>query len=382
MGPLAGIKIIEIAGIGPGPFCGMMLSDMGAEVVRVNRVTAKPSRILEEEKDILARGRRVLTVDLRRPEGVEVVLRLCQKADAIFEGFRPGVAENIGIGPEACLARNPKIVYGRMTGWGQDGPLAKAAGHDINYISLSGALHAIGRKGERPVPPLNLVGDFGGGGMFLAFGLVCGLLEAQKSGKGQVVDAAMVDGSAALMAMFFSMMQVGLFKTERGTNLLDTGAHFYDVYETKDGKHVSIGAIEPQFYTELIQKAELDPQIFGEQLNIFKWPEYKEKLVEIFKTKTRDEWCAVMEGSDVCFAPVLSIAEAPHHPHNQARGTFVTVNNVLQPAPAPRFSRTPTGLHSYEEKEGRDPDLILTDYGFTTEEIGKLLDQGMVSVKK
>jgi alpha-methylacyl-CoA racemase len=382
MGPLAGIKIIEIAGIGPGPFCGMMLSDMGAEVVRVNRVTAKPSRILEEEKDILARGRRVLTVDLRRPEGVEVVLRLCREADAIFEGFRPGVAENIGIGPEACLARNPKIVYGRMTGWGQEGPLAKAAGHDINYISLSGALHAIGRKGERPVPPLNLVGDFGGGGMFLAFGLVCGLLEAQKSGKGQVVDAAMVDGSAALMAMFFSMMQVGLFKTERGTNLLDTGAHFYDVYETKDGKHVSIGAIEPQFYAELVQKAGLDPQIFGEQLNIFKWPEYKEKLVEIFRTKTRDEWCAVMEGSDVCFAPVLSIAEAPRHPHNQARGTFVTVNEVLQPAPAPRFSRTPAGLRPYEEKERKDPAVILADYGFAEEEIGNLLDQGVVTVNQ
>jgi alpha-methylacyl-CoA racemase len=379
MGPLSGTKIIEIAGIGPGPFCGMMLSDMGAEVLRVNRVTAKPSRILPPEKDILARGRRVITVDLRRPEGVDLVLRLCQKADAIFEGFRPGVAEKIGIGPEACLARNPKIVYGRMTGWGQDGPLSKAAGHDINYISLSGALHAIGRKGERPVPPLNLIGDFGGGGMFLAFGIVCGLLEAQKSKQGQVVDAAMIDGSAALMAMFFSMMHVGLFKTERGTNLLDTGAHFYDVYETKDGKYVSIGSIEPQFYAELIQKAELDPQIFAEQLNISKWPDYKEKLIEIFKTKTRDEWCAVMEGSDVCFAPVLSIAEAPNHPHNQSRGTFVTVNDVLQPAPAPRFSRTPTGLRARAEKEGQDPSTILADYGFNDGEIRKLLDQGVVS---
>jgi alpha-methylacyl-CoA racemase len=378
MGPLSGTKIIEIAGIGPGPFCGMMLSDMGAEVVRVNRVTVKPSRITPD-KDILARGRRVITVDLKRPEGVEVVLRLCGKADALFEGFRPGVAEKIGIGPETCLARNPKIVYGRMTGWGQDGPLSKAAGHDINYISLSGALHAIGRKGQQPVPPLNLIGDFGGGGMFLAFGLVCGLLEARKSGRGQVVDAAMVDGSAALMAMFFSMLHVGLFSTERGTNLLDSGAHFYDVYETKDGKYVSIGAIEPQFYAELIQKAGLDPQYYAEQLNFTKWPDYKEKLVEIFKTRTRDEWCAVMEGSDVCFAPVLSIAEAPDHPHNRARGTFITVNGVLQPAPAPRFSRTPVAIQESADNEGQGFSTILADYGFTEEEIEGLQEQGVVA---
>lgn len=378
MGPLSGTKIIEIAGIGPGPFCGMMLSDMGAEVVRVNRVTTKPSRIIPG-KDILARGRRAITVDLKRPEGVEVVLRLCGQADALFEGFRPGVAEKIGIGPEACLARNPKIVYGRMTGWGQDGPLSRAAGHDINYISLSGALHAIGRKGQPPVPPLNLIGDFGGGGMFLAFGLVCGLLEAHKSGRGQVVDAAMVDGSAALMAMFFSMMHVGLFSTERGTNLLDTGAHFYDVYETKDGKYVSIGAIEPQFYAELIQKAGLDPHYFAEQLNFSKWPDYKARLVEIFKTKTRDEWCAVMEGSDVCFAPVLSIAEAPNHPHNQARGTFITVDGVLQPAPAPRFSRTPTEIQGSADNDRQDPSTILADYGFSQEEITGLQSQGVVA---
>jgi alpha-methylacyl-CoA racemase len=379
MGPLSGIRIIEIAGIGPGPFCGMMLSDMGAEVVRINRVSGKGGPMIPSDKDILARGRRVLTVDLKRPEGVEVVLKLCGKADAIFEGFRPGVAEKIGIGPEACMARNPKIVYGRMTGWGQSGPLAKAAGHDINYISLSGALHAIGRKGDRPVPPLNLVGDFGGGGMFLAFGLVCGLLEAQKSGRGQVVDAAMVDGSATLMAMFFSMLHLGVFSTERGTNLLDTGAHFYDVYETKDGRYVSVGSIEPQFYAELVQKAGLDPQRFGEQMNPVKWPDYKKELMEVFKSKTQEEWCAIMEGSDVCFAPVLSIAEASQHPHNQARGTFITVNGVLQPAPAPRFSRTAPEVKAGGPVDGQETVRILSDYGFADGEIRGLQAQGIVA---
>lgn len=378
MGPLSGMKIIEIAGIGPGPFCGMMLSDMGAEVIRVNRVGAQPGLALG--KDVLARGRRAIAVDLKRPEGAGVVLRLCENADAFFEGFRPGVAERLGIGPEQCMARNPKLVYGRMTGWGQTGPLAMAAGHDINYISLSGALHAIGRKGGRPVPPLNLIGDFGGGGMLLAFGLVCGLLEAQRTGKGQVVDAAMVEGSAALMAMFFSMLDMGMFSEERGTNLLDTGAHFYDAYETKDGKYISVGSIEPQFYAELVQKAGLDPKRFAPQMDFSKWPEFKEELIRVFKTKTRDEWCAMMEGSDVCFAPVLSIVEAPNHPHNQARGTFVKIDGLLQPAPAPRFDRTVPEIRHGSHSPGQDTDSVLADYGFTQDEISALKGKGVVAV--
>ena len=378
MGPLTGIKIIEIAGIGPGPLCGMMLSDMGAEVIRVNRVGAQPG--LAHGKDVLARGRRAIAVDLKRPEGAGVVLRLCEKADGFFEGFRPSVAERLGIGPEQCMARNPKLVYGRMTGWGQTGPLAMAAGHDINYISLSGALHAIGRKGERPVPPLNLIGDFGGGGMLLAFGLVCGLLEAQRTGRGQVVDAAMVEGSAVLMAMFFSMLDMGMFSEERGTNLLDTGAHFYDAYETKDGKWISVGSIEPQFYAELVQKAGLDPERFGAQMDSTRWPEYKEEIIRVFKTKTRDEWCAIMEGSDVCFAPVLSIVEAPNHPHNQARGTFVKIDGLLQPAPAPRFDRTVPEIRHGSHSPGQDTDSVLADYGFTQDEISALKGKGAVAV--
>lgn len=378
MGPLSGMRIIEIAGIGPGPFCGMMLSDMGAEVIRVNRVGVQPG--LAHGKDVLARGRRTIAVDLKRPEGAEVVLRLCEKADALFEGFRPSVAERLGIGPEQCMARNPKLVYGRMTGWGQTGPLAMAAGHDINYISLSGALHAIGRKGGRPVPPLNLIGDFGGGGMLLAFGLVCGLVEAQKSGRGQVVDAAMVDGSAALMAMFFSMLDMGMFSEERGTNLLDTGSHFYDAYETKDGKYISVGSIEPQFYAELVQKAGLDPERFAPQMDLTKWPEFKEELIRVFKTKTRDEWCTIMEGSDVCFAPVLSIVDAPNHPHNKVRETFVEIDGLLQPAPAPRFSRTVQKIRHGSHSPGQDTDSVLADYGFSQSEIVILKDKGVVAV--
>jgi len=377
MGPLKGVKIIELAGIGPGPFCGMMLSDMGAEVVRVDRIGGQPG--LAAGKDVLARGRRTIAVDLRSPDGAEVVLRLCEKADALFEGFRPGVTERLGIGPQQCLARNPKLVYGRMTGWGQEGPLAKAAGHDINYISLSGALHAIGRKGDRPVPPLNLIGDFGGGGMLLAFGLVCGLLEAMKSGKGQVVDAAMVDGSAILMAMFFSLREMGMFFEERGTNLLDSGSHFYDSYETKDGKWISIGSIEPQFYAELVQKAGLDAERFAAQMDFSQWPNYKEEIIRVFKAKTRDEWCAIMEGSDVCFAPVLSINEAPNHPHNQLRKTFVTVDGVVQPAPAPRFDRTvPDISHGYR-RPGEDTLSVLSDYGFAKAEIEALQAKGAVA---
>jgi alpha-methylacyl-CoA racemase len=378
MGPLSGFRIIELAGIGPGPFCGMMLSDMGAEVIRIDRVGAGGGRT----QDVLARNRRSLAVDLKQPAGVETVLRLVETADALFEGFRPGVTERLGLGPEDCMARNPKLVYGRMTGWGQEGPMAQAAGHDINYIGLSGALHAIGRPGEKPVPPLNLVGDFGGGGMLLAFGLVCAMLEAQKSGKGQVVDAAMVDGAASLMAMFFSMGAAGAFKAERGTNLLDGGAHFYDTYETADGKHICIGSIEPQFYALLVEKAGLDAKQFAPQMDAAQWPALKAELTRVFKTKTRDQWCSIMEGTDVCFAPVLSIFEAPSHPHNQARQSFVELDGVVQPAPAPRFSRTTPAVSHAARRPGQDSEAVLADCGFTADEIAALLEQGAVSPAK
>lgn len=377
MGPLQGIKIIELAGIGPGPFCGMMLADMGADIIRVDRTG--PAGLGAIPKDVLNRGRRSIAVNLRSPAGSELVLKLCEKADALFEGFRPGVAERMGVGPDDCMKRNPKLVYGRMTGWGQDGPMAKAAGHDINYISLSGALHAIGRKGETPVPPLNLVGDFGGGGMLLAFGIACGLVEAQKSGKGQVVDAAMVDGSATLMAMFFTFKNLGMFNEERQTNLLDGGAHFYDTYETSDNKYISIGSIEPQFYELLIQKAELDRDIFGNQMAFDKWPELKEKIAKVFKQKTRDEWCEIMEGTDVCFAPILSMSEAPDHPHNKARKTFVKLDGVLQPAPAPRFNRTKPELGKSARTPGQDTDEILAELGISNDEIARLKENGDIS---
>ncbi|MFM8356580.1 MAG: CaiB/BaiF CoA transferase family protein, partial [Gammaproteobacteria bacterium] len=294
MGPLAGYRVIELAGIGPGPFCGMMLSDMGAEVIRVDRLGTPAART----QDVLARNRQTIAVDLKKPEGVETVLRLVASADALFEGFRPGVTERLGLGPDVCLARNPRLVYGRMTGWGQTGPMAQAAGHDINYIGLSGALHAIGRQGERPVPPLNLVGDFGGGGMLLAFGMVCALLEAQKSGKGQVVDAAMVDGAATLMAMFFSMAGSGAFREQRGSNLLDGAAHFYDTYECADGKHICLGSIEPQFYALLLEKTGVDKAQFAPQMDATQWPALKAELTRVFRTKTQAAWRELMEGTD------------------------------------------------------------------------------------
>ncbi len=375
MGPLAGFKIIELAGIGPGPFCGMMLSDMGAEVIRVER----KSNASAAPKDVLARNRRSIALDLKQPAGVEAVLKLVESADALFEGFRPGVTERLGLGPEDCLERNPKLVYGRMTGWGQEGPMAPAAGHDINYIGLSGALHAIGRPGERPVPPLNLVGDFGGGGMLLAYGLVCGLLEAQKSGQGQVVDAAMVDGAAALMAMFFSFAASGGFSDQRGTNMLDGGAHFYDTYETKDGKHICIGSIEPQFYALLMEKAELDPEKYGNQMDPSQWPALKADLSQVFLRKTQSEWCEIMEGTDVCFAPVLSIFEAPEHPHNVARKSFLEIDGVMQQAPAPRFSRTQPEISHGARIPGEDTRTVLEDFGFSGDEIDALADAGVIA---
>jgi alpha-methylacyl-CoA racemase len=376
MGPLSGFRIIELAGIGPGPFCGMMLSDMGAEVIRVDRIGAGAGRT----QDVLVRNRRSITVDLKQPAGVETVLRLVETADALFEGFRPGVTERLGLGPDDCMTRNPRLVYGRMTGWGQEGPMAQAAGHDINYIGLSGALHAIGRPGEKPVPPLNLVGDFGGGGMLLAFGLVCAMLEAQKSGRGQVVDAAMVDGAASLMSMFFTMAAGGAFKDQRGTNLLDGGAHFYDTYETRDGKYICIGSIEPQFYALLVEKAGLDKARFAPQMDAARWPELKADLTEVFKTRTRDEWCSIMEGTDVCFAPVLSIFEAPEHPHAKARGAFVELDGVVQPAPAPRFSRTAPVVSHASPKPGEHSEAVLAASGFSADEIEQLKQQGVIGV--
>lgn len=377
MGPLSGIRVIELAGIGPGPFCGMMLSDMGAEVIRIDRADrVRPDQ--RAPRDVLARNRKSIGVDLKKPGGAEVVLKLCESADAIYEGFRPGVTERLGVGPEDCFARNKQIVYGRMTGWGQDGPLATAAGHDINYIGLSGALHAIGEPGGKPVPPLNLIGDFGGGGMLLAFGMVCAILEAQKSGKGQVVDAAMVDGAASLMAAFFSMRGSG-FIPERGSNLLDGGAHFYGTYETSDGEHICVGSIEPQFYELLVRHSGVNEADFDAQMDRDGWVAKRDVLTAIFKTKTRDEWCEIMEGTDVCFAPVLSIWEAPDHPHNRARETFVEVDGLTQPAPAPRFSRTEPEISHGARTAGQDTQNVLLDNGFSEAEVAELTETAVIA---
>ena len=335
-GPLSGINIIEFAGIGPGPFCGMMLADQGATVTVLHRPGRAPDPRLA-----LSRSRKLVAIDLKSEEGIATARELVKNADGLIEGFRPGVMERLGLGPDVLLADNPKLVYGRMTGWGQYGPLASAAGHDINYISISGALHGFGRVGEKPTPPINMVGDFGGGGMVLAFGMVSALLHAKTGGTGQVVDCAMTDGSAALMAMIFDFHNIGQWRDERGVNLLDTGAHFYDTYETADGKFISIGSIEPQFYAELREITGLaDDSDFDAQMDLKQWPALKEKLTALFKTKTRTQWCDLMEGTDICFAPVLSLTEAKEHPHNVARQTFVDVDGLKQPAPVPRYSVT------------------------------------------
>lgn len=370
-GPLSGFKIIEMAGIGPGPFCGMMLSDLGAEILRIDRAD-KVRADAQASKDLLGRGRKSVAVDLKTPEGVELVLRLLQNADGLIEGYRPGVMERLGLGPEACIARSPRLVYGRMTGWGQDGPMAQAAGHDINYIALAGALEPIGRRGEAPVPPLNLVGDFGGGGMLLAYGMVCGMLETSRSGKGQVVDAAMVDGAASLMSIINGMRQIGFWQEERGTNLLDTGAFYYDVYECKDGKYISIGALEPQFYSIMLERMELTADDFPNQHDRSQWPAAKVKIAAIWKTKTRTEWCEIFEGSDACFAPVLSMSEAPEHPHMQARKTFVERDGMIQAAPSPRFSRTPGEIQGPPANPGEHTHEALQSWGLSDQEISAL----------
>jgi len=376
MGPLKGLKIIEMAGIGPGPFCGMVLADLGAKIIRVDRASAIGTG---SKQDAANRGKKSIAVDLKSEEGVEVVLKLVETADAIFEGFRPGVMERLGLGPDVCSKRNKRIVFGRMTGWGQEGPLANAAGHDINYISLTGALAAIGRPGSPPVPPLNLIGDFGGGGMLLALGLVAALLESKESKKGQVVDAAMTDGSALLMTMIYTMQSSGVWKTSMGSNLLDGGSNFYDTYECKDGKFISLGSIEPQFYALLCQIAELDESIFGNQMSRDSWPEQKEAIKKIILDKTRDEWCELMEGTDVCFAPVLDMSEAPKHPHNVERKTFIDLEGVTQPAPAPRFSRTEPEVVSSPSVVGEHTDEVLTSIGFSDEDINTLKTSGAVA---
>ena len=378
-GPLEGVKVIELAGIGPGPFCGMMLADMGAEILRIDRAGDVRPPTSGPRADILARGRRSIGVDLKHRDGVETVLRLVEKADVIFEGFRPGVVERLGLGPDVCLARNPRIIFGRMTGWGQEGPLAPAAGHDINYIAMTGALHSIGRQGERPVPPLNLVGDFGGGGLILAFGIACALVERGRSGKGQVVDAAMVDGAAALMAIIYGAQQAGWWTDERGVNMLDGGAHFYDTYETKDGKYVAIGSIEPQFYALLLKHTGLEKEELPHQFDRSAWPAMRERLTAIFKSKTRDEWCAIMEGTDVCFAPVLTLSEAPQSAHAVARSAFTDVGGIVQPAPAPRFSRTAGALGLPPSQPGEHTDAALADWGFDAREIARLREANAIA---
>ncbi len=381
MGPLQGVTIIELAGIGPGPFAGMMLSDMGATVVRVDRAGAvRGGDPADPPKDSLGRGRLSVGVDLKHLDGLETVLKMVEGADALMEGFRPGVTERLGIGPEACLARNPKLVYGRMTGWGQDGPYASSAGHDINYIALAGALESIGRAGEAPVPPLNLVGDFGGGGMFLAFGMVCALFEAERSGRGQVVDAAMVDGAATLMSMFWGLKAMGFWEPGRGTNMLDTGAPFYEVYECSDEKFVSIGSIEPQFYAELLELSGLGADdTLPAQMDRAKWPETKERFAKLFKTKPREEWCHIMEHTDVCFAPVLTMEEATEHPHNVARGVFTNVGGMTQQSPAPRFSRTEAEIQGPAAHPGQHTNEVLAKLGLDEAQIASLRESGAVA---
>ena len=368
-GPLAGIKVVELAAQGPGPFAAMLLADLGAEVLRVDRAASVG---LTTSHDLINRGRRSVAVDLKTPEGVEVVLRLAEGADALIEGFRPGVVERLGVGPAACQARNPRLVYGRMTGWGQAGPYARVAGHDINYLALSGTLHMIGRASSPPVIPVNLLGDYAGGGLLLAYGLVSGLLEAARSGLGQVIDTAMVDGAALLATFVHSGLAAGTWSEDRGTNLLDGGSPFYDVYETADGEFVAIGTIEIRFFLDLIGRLGLGEDVASWHGDPERWPELRTRLTDTFRRKTRDQWCAVLEGIDACFAPVLRPSEAPKHPHLAYRETFVEVGGVCQPAPAPRFSRTPAAIERPPANPGEHTDEALLDWGFSADEVRTL----------
>lgn len=380
-GPLSGVTVVELAGLGPAPFAGMILADMGAEVVRIDRIPAAGSsgfEAMKREVSPIDRGRRSLAVDLKDPRGLGIVLDVVAKADALIEGFRPGVTEKLGLGPAECLARNGRLVYGRMTGWGQTGPLAQAAGHDINYIALTGALHAMGHKDRPPPPPLNLIGDYGGGGMLLALGVIAALYDAGRTGRGQVVDAAMTDGSALLMTLIYGWLRSGHWRDERESNLLDGAAPFYGTYECADGKYVAIGAIETNFYSLLLERLGIEDALFADQWATAAWPERKARLAALFRTRSRAEWCRLLEGTDACFAPVLDLAEAPSHPHNAARGTFVAAGGTIQPAPAPRFSRTPSELPAPGPRLGRHSVGILEGLGRSSAEIADLLVAGVI----
>lgn len=375
MGPLTGIKVIEMAAIGPVPFCAMMLSDMGAEVIRIDRLSQKGSG---SSANVLYRGRKSVAFDLKNSIALDSTLRLSDQADVILEGFRPGVMERLGLGPEVCLERNPKLIYGRMTGWGQSGPLSHAAGHDINYISIAGALGSMGYADRPPAPPLNLIGDFGGGAMYLLAGILAAIVERNSSGKGQVVDAAMTDGTASLLSPFYGLMAMGMWSTERYSNRLDGGAFYYGSYECSDGKYISLGSLEPQFYALLIEKCGITDETFKEQSDQEAWPIKREKMEALFKTKTQQEWCGILEGTDVCFAPVLNLKEAPDHPHNKTRQTFVKVQGVTQPAPAPRFSRTQGKIQSPAALTGENTEEVLSDWGFSDSEISNLKMNNMI----
>ena len=375
MGPLTGIRVVEMAGIGPGPFTAMMLSDLGAEVIRVDRLSHKGTG---HRANVLNRGRKSIAVDLKNPRGVETTLRLIEQADVVLEGFRPGVMERLGLGPEECLSVNPRLIFARMTGWGQTGPLSQAAGHDINYISIAGALGAMGYADRPPAPPLNLVGDFGGGAMYLLTGILAALVERATSGQGQIIDAAMTDGTASLLSPFFGLMAMNMWTTDRFSNRLDGGAFYYGSYECSDGKYISIGSLEPQFYAVLLEKAEITDPEFQEQLDEAAWPAKREKLDQLFKTRTRQQWCDIMEGTDVCFAPVLDLKEAPAHPHNIDRKTFVELDGVVQPAPAPRFSRTQGEIQGPAAMAGEHTREVLSAWNFTDQEIGELQASGAI----
>ena len=375
MGPLTGIRVVEMAGIGPGPFTAMMLSDLGAEVIRVDRLSHKGTG---HRANVLNRGRKSIAVDLKNPRGVETTLRLIEQADVVLEGFRPGVMERLGLGPEECLSVNPRLIFRRITGWGQTGPLSQAAGHDINYISIAGALGAMGYADRPPAPPLNLVGDFGGGAMYLLTGILAALVERATSGQGQIIDAAMTDGTASLLSPFFGLMAMNMWTTDRFSNRLDGGAFYYGSYECSDGKYISIGSLEPQFYALLLEKAEITDPEFQEQLDEAAWPAKREKLNQLFKTRTRQQWCDIMEGTDVCFAPVLDLKEAPTHPHNINRKTFVELEGVVQPAPAPRFSRTQGEIQGPAAMAGEHTREVLSAWNFTDQEIGELQASGAI----
>ena len=379
-GPLSGVKVIEFEAIGPGPFGGMLLADMGADVILVDRPAPGDLGLKRERwNDVMMRGKRSVTLDLKSAGGAQTALELIAHADALIEGFRPGVMERLGLGPDVALAKNPRLFYGRMTGWGQDGPLAQRAGHDINYIALAGVLAAFGRHGEAPVPPLNLIGDFGGGGMLLGFGIACALVETLRSGKGQVVDAAMVEGASLLGVMFSGMLAAKRWTEERGANILDTGAPWYDVYETQDGQYVSIGSIETKFYEELLVRLGLAGEPLPKQHDRKGWPELRARFTQVFKSRTRAEWCAAFEGSDACFAPVLTFSEARRDPHNVARKSFVAVADVEQPAAAPRYSRTPAGVRRAPPERGEGGRAALADWGFSGAQIERLVQLGLGS---